>query len=72
MSRPPRFRRFSYLGRYRYLLTFCTIHRARLFEDPRPIVRYILVENPVHANLARTTRDYPFARSDLWNLADLL
>ena len=154
MSRPPRFRRFSYLGRHRYLLTFCTICRARLFEDaavvssaldqiritarlerfavlaycfmpdhlhllvegldehsnlrrfaklskqrsgaahalarkgrlwqegywekvlrtdedPRRVVQYIL-ENPVRASLARTAREYPFAGSDVWNLADFL
>src|SRR4030095_2919701 len=39
MSRPPRLRRFSYRGCHRYLLTFCTIHRARLFEDAAIVSR---------------------------------
>jgi len=34
MSRPPRFRGFSYRGIHRYLLTFCTIERVRVFERP--------------------------------------
>jgi len=37
MARPPRLPRFSYRGCYRYLLTFLTIHRSRLFEDPAAV-----------------------------------
>ncbi len=33
LRRPQRFARFSYRGRYRYLLTFCTANRAPLFAD---------------------------------------
>ena len=37
MSRPPPFRGFSYRGVHRYLLTFCTIERARIFERPEAV-----------------------------------
>src|SRR6266581_7725695 len=37
MSRPPRLRGFSYRGVHRYLLTFCTIERARIFERPEAV-----------------------------------
>jgi REP element-mobilizing transposase RayT len=33
MSRPPRITGFDYKGRYRYSLTFCTLHRRRVFVD---------------------------------------
>lgn len=39
MARPPRLRRFSYRGSYRYLLTFLTIHRSRVFEDATAVRR---------------------------------
>jgi REP element-mobilizing transposase RayT len=35
MSRPPRIKGFSYLGPYRYFITFCTLDRARVFTDIR-------------------------------------
>ena len=34
MSRPPRLPRFSYLGPYRYFLTFSTFERRKTFTDP--------------------------------------
>jgi len=52
MSRPPRFRRFSYLGHHRYLLTFCTIYRARLFEDAA-VVNSALNQIRITARLER-------------------
>ncbi len=33
MSRPPRIRGFSYLGTYRYFVTFCTFDRRDVFSD---------------------------------------
>jgi putative transposase len=33
MARPPRLRGFSYRGPYRYLLTFLTLYRSRIFAD---------------------------------------
>jgi REP element-mobilizing transposase RayT len=35
MSRPPRIKGFSYLGPYRYFITFCTLDRACAFTDIR-------------------------------------
>jgi putative transposase len=35
MSRPPRIKGFSYLGPYRYFITFCTLDRAAVFLDIR-------------------------------------
>jgi REP-associated tyrosine transposase len=33
MSRPPRINGFSYLGAYRYFVTFCTLERRAVFTD---------------------------------------
>jgi putative transposase len=33
MSRPPRIKGFSYLGAYRYFVTFCTLERRAVFTD---------------------------------------
>jgi putative transposase len=33
MSRPPRIEGFSYLGPYRYFVTFCTVDRHNTFAD---------------------------------------
>src|SRR5262245_43026784 len=33
MSRPPRIKGFSYLGAYRYFITFCTLERRTEFTD---------------------------------------
>jgi REP element-mobilizing transposase RayT len=33
MSRPPRIKGFSYLGVYRYFITFCTLERCPVFTD---------------------------------------
>ena len=76
-------RRFAKMSKQRSGAAHALSWRSRLWqegywekvlrtdEDPRRVVRYIL-ENPVRANLAKTARDYPFAGSDVWNLADLL
>jgi putative transposase len=35
MSRPPRIKGFSYVGPYRYFITFCCLGRAEVFTDIR-------------------------------------
>lgn len=35
MSRPPRIKGFSYIGPYRYFITFCCLGRAAVFTDIR-------------------------------------
>jgi putative transposase len=39
-------------------------------EDPKWVARYIL-ENPVRANLAKSTREYRFLGSDVWDIEEL-
>lgn len=40
-------------------------------ESSVAVARYIL-ENPVHAGLAKSIGDYPFAGSDVWSLSELI
>ena len=54
MSRPPRIPGFSYLGPYRYFLTFCTWHRREIFGDQDAATAVI-------AQIRRTARDSRFA-----------
>jgi putative transposase len=43
MSRPPRIPGFSYLGPYRYFLTFCALKRQEIFVTA-PVVETVLVQ----------------------------
>jgi REP element-mobilizing transposase RayT len=54
MSRPPRVRGFSCVGRYRYFLTFCTFDRTTVFTDPN-VVAMVL------EHFRRTSRSRGFA-----------
>jgi putative transposase len=54
MSRPPRIIGFSYLGPYRYFLTFCTGNRQTTFTAATVVDETIL-------QIRRTARDEAFA-----------
>ena len=54
MSRPPRIRGFSYLGAYRYFITFCTLGRRAVFAD-------IAIGRLVVLQFRRTCRQEKFA-----------
>jgi putative transposase len=53
MSRPPRLTGFSYIGRYRYSLTFCSFARRQTFLDSE------LTESVI-AEIQRTARERSF------------
>jgi len=42
MSRPPRLPGFSYVGAYRYFLTFCTFERRETLRDPSVIASVLM------------------------------
>ena len=54
MSRPPRIEGFSYLGRYRYFVTFCTLDRRETFAD-------IALGQRAVRRFRRTCRHWKFA-----------
>jgi REP element-mobilizing transposase RayT len=54
MSRPPRIKGFSYLGTYRYFITFCCFARAPVFTDIR-------LGQSVVFQFRRTCREKKFA-----------
>ena len=54
MSRPRRIPGFTYLGPYRYFLTFCTFDRHKTFRDPATVTLVL-------AQFRRTTQTSAFA-----------
>ena len=53
-DRPPRLPAFSYVGRYRYSLTFCAHNRKHVFTDQALVTSML-------AQIAHAARDWAFA-----------